>query len=506
MVRLSIPPSAKEKIEADINRRSLGIFLWAVLVIKILREKRDDGAALTELTNSLAIVPDKLGSLFARILEHSDKDTIVAFQWVLFARFPLSLHELYFAIKTSTGQLITGEWDKVDVDQGSIERFITRTTRGLVEAVQEPYRNKRRVTQFIHESVREHLLQGGLANLAMGDPHLIEGLSHAQIARCCLSYILLDPSKYSQHLRSHQGRPWMLSQRFPLQEYVRHNLIYHADLAYRAGMLSLMFVSELPLRLLICISLLMSYHKSIVEFPTILVWLINGGGCALEEALLAGCSMTEKPGILSCEAIANSPMALDINMGCTEECGVVLGAAASFGHNGLVRQLLHLGVPFDRGVRSPLIFATQRRHKDIVELLLRHGANVDAVSNGVSSKTALIIAVREKDYDIASILLAYGPDLHHRCNYGTALDYALSGKDTEMIRLLWDVHFPEREWGASKTEEHRYDAVTVHDITYHTANERNSGYETGSDDSSNISFISDDSNESSKSITSVRTI
>jgi len=35
--RLNVPLSAKAKIEADIERRSSGIFLWAVLVIKILK-------------------------------------------------------------------------------------------------------------------------------------------------------------------------------------------------------------------------------------------------------------------------------------------------------------------------------------------------------------------------------------------------------------------------------------------------------------------------------------
>lgn len=99
--RLSIPLSAKVKIEAEIERRCSDIFLWAVLVIKIPKEKRDDGASLSELMGLLATVPDKLGSLFTSILAYTGKDTATAFQWMLFSRRRLSRQELYFAIKTA---------------------------------------------------------------------------------------------------------------------------------------------------------------------------------------------------------------------------------------------------------------------------------------------------------------------------------------------------------------------------------------------------------------------
>jgi hypothetical protein len=97
--RLGVPSSTKAKIEADINRRSLGIFLWAILAIKILREKHDDGAPVSELLDSLATMPDKLGSLFANIIANSDKGMITALQCTLLARSFnsfLSPQELYF--------------------------------------------------------------------------------------------------------------------------------------------------------------------------------------------------------------------------------------------------------------------------------------------------------------------------------------------------------------------------------------------------------------------------
>jgi hypothetical protein len=327
-----------------------------------------------------------------------------------------------------------------------------------------------------------------------------------------------------QEFEPHRSPPWFLSESFPLHEFIIKNLVHHADLAYRAGALPLQFVFELPLRLLICISNISVLTEPKEESTTILFWLIANAGYALTEALLADCSTTEKPGIINCAGMAHSGMTFDINMKCDEVFGGALGAAAASGKIELVQQLLQLGaevIPSEKDMCSPLIPATRSGFKDIVACLLQHGADVNAVSNSdsvppdrASPETVLIIAVDDDDHDIVSMLLAYDPDLHFRGKYGTALDRALTGRNMSIIRLLWNAHFPESEWNRTllacngNTEEHRYDAVTVHDIKYYTGNEGNSGYETGSDDGSIDAFTSDDSYMfgSGKSITSAWTI
>ncbi|KAM0709344.1 hypothetical protein Q7P35_003382 [Cladosporium inversicolor] len=301
--RLSIPISAKTKIETEIISRSFGVFLWAVLVIKILRGKRDDGASLSGLTIALATVPDKLGILFASILEDSDKNTITAVQWILYARLSLSPEELYFAIKTTSGQLSTGEWDRDDVDEGTIRRFVVCSTRGLAEAVKDPLRKTRWTMYFIHESVREHLLRGGLASLTTDVPQPIEGFVHAQIAQCCLSYLQLDSSKYLRVFEGQQCVSWFSSERFRFHFIATKSLFYHADLAYEAGVLSLKFLSELHLKLLICSYNMPMYSEhpgrfAIAESATILFLLLINGGHALAKALLEDCSKTETPGVI----------------------------------------------------------------------------------------------------------------------------------------------------------------------------------------------------------------
>lgn len=473
--RLDVPLSTKAQIEAEIKRRSLGIFLWAVLVIKIIKEKRDDGAPLSELMSSLAAVPGRLGSLFASILARCDKGTVTAFQWILYARSSLSPTELYFAIKTSTNQLTTGELDSDDVDTETIGRFIARSTRGLVEVFEDKHEHgkhyRRPTAQYIHESVREYLLEGGLASLTAGDPQLIEGSAHADIARYCLSYIQLSSPEYSYYFDSYQHLSWMLlkilPQRFPLLYYAISGLHYHANLAHKAGSLSLTFLSELPLKPIIRYQNLMRPPwDSVEESATILFWLLENHSYDLAEALLACCAKTEVPGIVTFETAEQPVMAFDINMHCNKEFGSALGAATASGKTGLVQQLLRLGaevVPSQRDVRNPLVIAAESEFIGMAELLLQNGADVNAVR---SNESALITAVTKANHNIVSLLLSYGPDLQYRGELGTALDYALLHRHIEIARLLWDAQFPKSKWNRAhltcdgRTKEHWYHTAT----------------------------------------------
>ena len=164
---------------------------------------------------------------------------------MLYAGESLTPCQLYFAIQTGTNQLPTGRWNRDDVDQDNIKRFITGTTRGLIEAVnhEDSSREEFSTLQFIHESVREFLLQGGLASSTLSDQHLVEGSAHADIARCCLSYIQLDLSMYTNYCNSLPFESQFLSETLLLFQYAATGLPYHANLACKAGALSVSFLS-----------------------------------------------------------------------------------------------------------------------------------------------------------------------------------------------------------------------------------------------------------------------
>lgn len=231
----------------------------------------------------------------------------------------------------------------------------------------------------------------------------------------------------------------------------------------------------------------MSWEESLafIESLTILSWLVINRDYALAEGLLAGCVKTKTPGIVTFGSTAQSAITFDINQCASELPYSMLGAAALYGKIQLMQQLIYLGAevnPSERDVCTPLILAIVSRSKDAVELLLQHGADVNAVSSAF--EIPLIKAVREKVIpDIVSVLLAYGADLHHRDELGTALDSAIFYRYTRMVRLLWDSHFPESEWNR-KAEGYQFDAATVHNIDYHDENHCDKDYEFFNDVSS----------------------
>ena len=64
----------------------------------------------------------------------------------------------------------------------------------------------------------------------------------------------------------------------------------------------------------------------------------------------------------------------------------------------------------DKDGDTPLIIAVRNKNKDIAETLLVKGANVNI--QDTKGNTALIIAGRNKDKDIARMLLAKGAGLN----------------------------------------------------------------------------------------------
>lgn len=142
----------------------------------------------------------------------------------------------------------------------------------------------------------------------------------------------------------------------------------------------------------------------------------------------------------------------------------------------------------------PVLITALKSHgktsNDVVRLLLRCGANVNAAKGTTS---ALITAVMEVDCDMVSVLLAHGANPHHRGKHGTALDYALERRyvSSKIVRLLWDAQFPASDWDRmvlacnSQNDEHREDIATVHRLEYRTGK--------GSDDDSGFYRYSTDS-------------
>lgn len=147
-----------EHIKTEILERASGIFLWVVLVVRILKKDCDHGHVQT-LRKRLDELPNGLDELFRDILMRDTQnmeELILCLRWVLFAKRPLKREELYFAVLSGIDPTSTATWDPEEVTEQDMNKFILSSSKGLADVT----KTKVRTVQFIHESVRDYLLKG----------------------------------------------------------------------------------------------------------------------------------------------------------------------------------------------------------------------------------------------------------------------------------------------------------------------------------------------------------
>jgi hypothetical protein len=148
-------------LKVQIIRKASGVFLWVVLVVKILIEMGDDGKTAKDMEDCLNNIPEDLEELFSNILRtlkpNERPKAVKLVQWVLLAERPLSLEELCLAIAftSETPQISLQKWKSSSEYVQSYEQMARMTrsySRGLIEVTDNG-------VQFIHESVRELFLR-----------------------------------------------------------------------------------------------------------------------------------------------------------------------------------------------------------------------------------------------------------------------------------------------------------------------------------------------------------
>ena len=127
--------------------------------------------------------------------------------------------------------------------------------------------------------------------------------------------------------------------------------------------------------------------------------------------------------------------------------------AAQNGHLEVVRLLLERGANVNaqntdelwwRERRTPLHFAAQNGHLDVVRLLLERGANVNAETSGVAGWTPLHFAAQNGHLEVVRVLLERGANVNAQTTLfwedadarRTPLHYATKNGHLEVVRLL----------------------------------------------------------------------
>ncbi len=234
-----------EQIRTDLREKASGIFMWVVLVVRILN-KEFDGGRIHTLRQRLKNIPGDLHQLFCDILtrdQHNKGELLLCIQWVLFARQPLKPEELYFAILSGTEDGPVFRWNHDEITICDMKRFILDTSKGLIEVVTGPWTT---TVQFIHESVKDFLLKDdGLQRIWSGPGGNFQGESHERLKQCCVSYMgigLADlhigdilPRPSSQRAKELPALHESANETFPFLQYAVQNILYHADAAEGGG-------------------------------------------------------------------------------------------------------------------------------------------------------------------------------------------------------------------------------------------------------------------------------
>ncbi|KAF2760527.1 hypothetical protein EJ05DRAFT_509055 [Pseudovirgaria hyperparasitica] len=239
-----------DMIRREILKRASGVFMWVVLVVELLNKEYDKGR-LDKIEKKLEKIPDDLHALFRSIIvrDSTGNDKLeVCLLWVLFAQRPLSAQELVMAILHKVEGTIPSS---SDTDTMDMEKIIVDASKGLAEKTKA---KNNPTIQFIHESVRDFLLNGGLEDVNPRYATDPVGMSHETLKLQCEKYIAAvnlrhyKPSaKKSRH--DHLETRDAIMKNFGLLGYATESILYHSDKAARYAIPQNKFIKEFEFNL-----------------------------------------------------------------------------------------------------------------------------------------------------------------------------------------------------------------------------------------------------------------
>lgn len=198
-----------------------------------------------------------LYGLFQDIIQKDEKsiDKLVRVTQIIFcARQPLHPKQLYVLLH----QAYYVPFDSGETSDKILTKHVLEVSKGLAEVT----KSEEPTVQFIHETVREFLRDGGLKSISTQSVALH---GHEIMKASCLNQIQAPVSEHLQLLadylrRGHYrktriNKVTMLKQRefreqanvkFPFLEYASKNLLFHADESEAVGVSQIEFLESFP--------------------------------------------------------------------------------------------------------------------------------------------------------------------------------------------------------------------------------------------------------------------
>jgi ankyrin repeat protein len=467
--------SVRLELEMKISSRCSGVFLWAALVVRIMNQKTDYGATRSQLLDELSRVPTGIEELLHNIILNRDITLLPTLQWVLFSRESLSVYQLYLGIMASLGRSNNAIAFKQSHTSGTQMRaFILTSSRGLVEFTTSTILDDRKA-QFIHETVREYLLSGGLAMLDHSLSGSVEAISHARLGQWCSDYIEHFPVP---EFREHRVRG-------SFESYAANQMLGHMEVAYSGKGLDLRSIDAISQRTWL---VLQKNHRSVLESIYILdtsqaaclYVLIEAECTALAEAILQrqlACSSKTRNQTSQMNCKTPKMCCIDVNTICGpgDRDTALLAAINSCNRtrtDRLVKLLLKCGadpnlavVPSSTPLREalrPLPEFTE--DPSLVRLLLENGADPNIPISSYPGGSVLGAEVRLRRGSVVKLLLDFGANVR---GHGTEkyLCIAAAHSTPSMVRILLAA-------GANVDERDRSGHTALHLVIKRKGNHR----------------------------------
>ncbi|EFR00861.1 hypothetical protein MGYG_03865 [Nannizzia gypsea CBS 118893] len=245
-------PNIPGPVQDMIVKRASGVFMWARLVATRIIERDIDRsvdwegvdwpeAGWEKVEEKIGRIPNELSDLYKQLVESIEdkQEALKLFQWVCFAKRPLSLDELRWVMIVDPKldgphKLLKESKDAPGFppDNEGMKRRFTRLSCGLVEVV--PPSNKpvvllfnKPVVQFIHQSVKDFFVERGLFMLDSGarsteNPKIVVGNAHYQLFRTCICHFAIKKVTQSSSTDISD-----LESQFPLLRYAAESWMLH---------------------------------------------------------------------------------------------------------------------------------------------------------------------------------------------------------------------------------------------------------------------------------------
>ncbi|KAM3550107.1 hypothetical protein ARSEF4850_008509 [Beauveria asiatica] len=440
-VQAQLTPSPRLKastLAKLITESANGVFLWAHLVVHQALILHEEGAGLNKIRKTVNHTPTSLENLYQELVQSMDERpaSLKLLQWICFAKRPLSLEELRWAmiVDAKCSYKSFQQCEEDDENDCDMEKRLKTLSRGLVETVPSV---KFRVAQFIHQSVKDFFVGKGLlalhgnlkpAGTETFDADLVTNLAHYQLSRTCIRYLGME--EIAQSTVSDRDD---LASVFPLLRYATTSWVAHTKQSDQHDLLDFFgWPSEHLVQRWVHVYGKMAPFSA--DCPPKGISLLH---IAAQYSLLG-----------AVEEIMKRDVPVETLDMMNMDGRSALFYAAGSGHGAVVKKLLENGASSnssDNKGWTPLLYAAEKGHEIVVEDLLLNNANVNAQDN--VGETALHWAVQRENEAIISHLLKNAADTEVTDKRGgTPLAWAIEIRSETIVRKLLQRHSAVNYW------------------------------------------------------------